>query len=45
MIAIKYSGEVFGAYIYFRNPKEEDITFYRASNAVFMDYKDTRRSS
>ena len=40
--AIKYSSEVFKAYIYFRNPKGEDITFYRVSNTVFADYKDTR---
>ena len=44
-IAIKYLGEVYGAYVYFRNPKGEDITFYGASDAVFTDYRDTRRSS
>ena len=40
--AIKYSGEAYRAYIYFKNPKGEDITFYGASNAAFIDYKDTR---
>ena len=44
-MAIKYSGEVFRAYIYFRNPKGEDVTFYRASDAAFADNKDTRWSS
>jgi hypothetical protein len=44
-MAIKYSGEAFGVYIYFRNPKGEDVTFYGVSNIVFMDYKETRRSS
>jgi hypothetical protein len=44
-MAIKYSGEVFRAHVYFRNPKGEDITFYGASNIVFTDYKETRRSS
>ena len=43
--AIKYSSEVFRAYVYFRNPKGEDVTFYRVSNAVFADHKETRRSS
>jgi len=44
-IAIEYSGEVFGAYVYFRNPKGEDVTFYGASDAAFADYKETKRSS
>ena len=43
--AIKYSGEVFGAYVYFRNPEGEDVTFYGASNVAFVDYIETRRSS
>ena len=43
--AIEYSGEAYGAHVYFRNPKEEDITFYGVSDAVFADYRDTRRSS
>jgi len=42
---MKYSSKVFGVYIYFRNPKGEDVTFYGAFNAVFTDYKDTRQSS
>ena len=41
-IAIKYSSKVFRVYIYFINPKGEDITFYRISNIVFIDYKETR---
>ena len=45
LTAIKYSGEAYGAYIYFKNPKGEDVTFYRASNTAFIDYKDTRQSS
>ena len=45
LIAIKYSGEVYSTYIYFRNPKGEDITFYGASNTAFIDYKETRQSS
>ena len=44
-MAIKYSGEAFGVYVYFRNPEGEDITFYGASDAAFADYKETRRSS
>jgi hypothetical protein len=44
-MAIEYSGEAFGAHIYFRNPEGEDITFYGASDAAFADYKETRRSS
>jgi len=44
-MAIKYSSEVFRVYVYFRNPKGEDITFYGASNIAFTDYKETRRSS
>ncbi len=36
-IAIEYSGEVFGAYIYFRNPEGENITFYGAFNTAFVD--------
>ena len=44
-IAIKYSGKAYGAHVYFRNPKGEDVTFYGASNAAFVDHKDTRRSS
>ena len=39
LTAIKYSSEIFRAYIYFRNSKGEDITFYKASNIVFTDYK------
>ena len=42
LTAIKYSGEVYRAHIYFRNPKGEDVTFYRAFNAAFADYKDTK---
>ena len=42
MTVIEYSGEVYGAYIYFKNPKGEDVTFYGASNVVFVDYKETR---
>ena len=37
LIAIKYFGEAFGAYVYFRNPKGEDVTFYGASDAAFVD--------
>jgi hypothetical protein len=44
-MAIKYSSEAFGVYVYFRNPKGENITFYGASNAAFADYKETRQSS
>ena len=44
-MAIKYSGEAFRVYVYFRNPKGEDVTFYRVSNTVFADYKETRWSS
>ena len=40
--AIKYFSKAYGAYIYFRNPKGEDITFYRTSNAAFIDYKETK---
>ena len=43
--AIKYSGEAFRAHIYYRNLEGEDITFYRASNIVFADDKETRQSS
>ena len=43
--AIKYSGEAYGAYVYFRNPEGEDITFYGASDAAFADHKETRWSS
>src|SRR6266567_2785674 len=43
--AIKYSSKVYRAHIYFRNPKGEDITFYRASNTAFADYKETKQSS
>jgi len=35
--AIEYSGEAFRAHIYFKNPKGEDITFYKAFNAAFTD--------
>jgi len=45
LIAIKYSGEAYRAHIYFRNLKGEDVIFYRASNAAFADYKETRQSS
>ena len=41
-MAIEYSSKVYRAYIYFKNPKGEDITFYGASNAAFADHKDTR---
>jgi hypothetical protein len=41
-MAIKYSAKVFRAYIYFRNPKGEDVTFYGVSNIVFADNKETR---
>ena len=44
-MAIKYFAKAYRAYIYFRNPKKEDITFYRAFNAAFMDYIETRQSS
>ena len=44
-IAIKYFGEVYGAYVYFRNPKGENITFYGVSNTAFADHKETKRSS
>jgi hypothetical protein len=44
-MAIKYSGEAFRVYVYFRNPEGEDITFYGASDAVFADDRETRRSS
>ena len=44
-IAIKYSGEAFRAHVYFRNPKGEDITFYRASNVAFADHIETKQSS
>ena len=43
--AIKYSSEVFRAYVYYRNLEEEDVTFYGASDAAFADDKETRRSS
>jgi hypothetical protein len=43
--AIKYSSKAYRAYIYFRNPKGEDITFYKAFNAAFVDYKKTKQSS
>ena len=42
--AIEYFGKAFGAHVYFRNPKGEDITFYRAFNAAFTDHKETRWS-
>ena len=45
LIAIKYSSEAFRVYIYYRNLKGEDITFYKVSNMVFTDNKETRRSS
>jgi hypothetical protein len=44
-MAIEYSGEAFGAYVYFRNPEGEDITFYGVSDVAFTDHKETRRSS
>ena len=44
-MAIKYSGEAFGVYIYYRNLEGEDVTFYGVSNAAFTDDKETRRSS
>ena len=43
--AIKYSGEAYGAHVYFHNPKGEDITFYKASDAAFADHIETRQSS
>ena len=43
--AIEYSGEAFGAYVYYRNLEGEDVTFYGASDAAFADDKETRRSS
>jgi hypothetical protein len=43
--AIEYSGEAFGAHVYYRNPEGEDVTFYGASDAAFADDKETRRSS
>ncbi len=43
--AIEYSGEAYGAHVYFKNPKGEDVTFYGAFDAAFADYKDTRWSS
>ena len=27
-----------------KTPKKKDITFYKASNAAFTDYKETRQS-
>jgi hypothetical protein len=44
-IAIEYSGEAFGAHVYYRNLEGEDVTFYGASDAAFVDDKETRRSS
>jgi hypothetical protein len=38
-MVIKYFNEVFRAYIYFRNPKGENITFYRVSDVAFVDIK------
>ena len=43
--AIKYSGEANRVYIYFRNPKGEDVTFYKTSDAAFADHTETRWSS
>ena len=37
LTAIKYFSKAYGAYIYFKNPKGEDITFYKASNTAFTD--------
>ena len=45
LTAIEYSSEAYGAYIYFKNPEGEDITFYGASDAAFTNYIETRRSS
>ena len=42
--AVEYFGEAYRAYIYFRNPKGEDVTFYRTSDAAFADYIKTKRS-
>ena len=40
--AIKYFSKVYSTYIYFKNPKGEDITFYRAFNIAFIDHKETK---
>ena len=44
-MTIKYTAKVYKAYIYFRNPKGENITFYKVSNTAFTDYKKTKWSS